>query len=243
MCTCFPPCRRCGAFTLVELLTTIGVIAILAGLMLPVLSAAREQAHRTQCLSNLRQLGVAFTMYLNDNRGAFPRPAQSMVPLPEDWIHYQPDRKLEEGALARYASQPFNPSIYRCPTDDIESHLTVTDLFGRRIRYDYSYSVNEMICRIGGRGQTLRINQIRNASEKILLIDESSVTIDDGCWAWQSSLGAGLNSLSNRHGTRSASERTESLVGHGNVAFVDGRAEYFLREEAYEQRHYDPKWR
>jgi prepilin-type processing-associated H-X9-DG protein len=55
-----------------ELLVVISVIAILAGLLLPALASAREKARKTACLSNLRQVGVAITMYASDNNGNIP---------------------------------------------------------------------------------------------------------------------------------------------------------------------------
>ena len=63
--------RKAGlanGFTLIELLVVIAIIAILAALILPGLSRAREQANRAVCKSNLRQFGVAITLYANDNR-------------------------------------------------------------------------------------------------------------------------------------------------------------------------------
>ena len=64
--------RQRSAFTLVELLVVIGIIAILISILIPTLSRARESAQRTQCLSNLRQMVVLLNMYANQFKQAVP---------------------------------------------------------------------------------------------------------------------------------------------------------------------------
>jgi prepilin-type N-terminal cleavage/methylation domain-containing protein len=61
-------------FTLIELMVVIGIIAILAALLFPVLSIARERGYRTQCINNLRQTGIALQMYADEHGDQLPGP-------------------------------------------------------------------------------------------------------------------------------------------------------------------------
>src|SRR5688500_7810567 len=113
---------KANAFTLVELLVVIGIIALLISILLPSLNRSREQAKSVQCLSNLRQLGMAFTMYVNANRGHFPK-ATARAPIPqarEDWIYFEMvpgrARDLNESAIAPFLGRPMSREALRCPS-------------------------------------------------------------------------------------------------------------------------------
>ena len=81
------------AFTLIELLVVIAIIAILAAILFPVFSQAKEAAKKTSCLSNLKQIGLAMTLYVDDHDGILPDRRDLKESLPggyRPWTNWPP---------------------------------------------------------------------------------------------------------------------------------------------------------
>ncbi|MDB5171474.1 MAG: prepilin-type N-terminal cleavage/methylation domain [Phycisphaerales bacterium] len=129
------PRRR--AFTLVELLVVIGIIALLIGILIPVLARARETAHRTACLSNLRSLGHAMLMYAQDHRDRLPNTNPPGTAKDYDSTNY-----VLVALNDRYLR---SAGVFHCPSDrdPIPSAIETADYAlpnSARVSYDF-YSI------------------------------------------------------------------------------------------------------
>jgi prepilin-type N-terminal cleavage/methylation domain-containing protein/prepilin-type processing-associated H-X9-DG protein len=107
------------AFTLVELLVVIAIVALLLALLLPALSRAKQAGQRVVCANNLRQLGVAFEMYLSDYRGVYPAAEDPVSTSPAVWLWMGRGwRRLLEPYVPRSEGRA---GVFWCPADEPSS--------------------------------------------------------------------------------------------------------------------------
>ena len=193
-------CDPFRAFTLIELLVVIAIIAILAALLLPALAKAKTKAQGIGCLSNLKQLHLAWFMYAHDNSdrlvpnlwagsGDIHNPTKNWVAGRLDFSGANPDNTnkffLTDSPLYAYSS---SIGIYRCPADT--STVTTPGGTYRRTR---SLSMNGWVGDVENRawaGQTefrvmIKISDFIKPGppNTFVFIDEHEDSIDDGWFA------------------------------------------------------------
>jgi prepilin-type N-terminal cleavage/methylation domain-containing protein/prepilin-type processing-associated H-X9-DG protein len=211
-----------GAFTLVELLVVIAVIAILAGLLLPVLTSAKARSRRVICLNNQRQLGLGWQMYADENGGnlasndwAF-RSGIVTESTSNSWVTGNTGLDTNTATITDGSIYPFvkNIQTYKCPADR-------SLVFGTGVPILRTYSLS---CFMGGPQadatqwgvQPLRrLNQIRTPSQSLTFLEENDSTIDDGHFLYSLAVNNWLNLPTWAH------QNGVTLV------FADGHGEYW----------------
>jgi len=247
----------------------VGIIAILIAILLPTLNKAREAANSAACRSNLRQLSLALILYSAANRQGLPAPAVN-IPSVDDWAYWQPGMDVSSSALFPYAGRGAASfrRVLSCPSDVTSEHPVITFPGGGAVypAYPFSYTVNWMVCEPRMYANyanqftnglfyaaypydarvvpNLKLTKVRSPSSVVLFVDESSLTVDDGCWDVQSvqTINGPRNVPSARH-----SKRTENVSdltwGSSNVSFCDAHVESLPRAEIMSARRFDPqKW-
>lgn len=155
-------------FTLIELLVVIAIINILAGMLLPSLTRAREQARRAACLSNLRQIGQALTIFAGENDGYFPRENSSPTEANDLDVLYP--SYLDNGEIFWCPSDATKPATFNPPSHDLQKDVS-----------NHSYGYLGKVQNAGGT-PTLR----RDSDSSFLTIGGQRVEMpplagDDGC--------------------------------------------------------------
>jgi prepilin-type processing-associated H-X9-DG protein len=171
------PRNRSVAFTLVELLVVIGIIALLIAILLPALNKARKQGAWAFCLSNMKQIGNALMMYANENRGYLPRPASGANgPWPDDIINW-------------LKTPPYNPpggqQVYPF-NDSMNDEWSPWD--NRHVPPGYGGNIVNTLT-----GPRKKPTSVKNAADKILMIEEENP--NDARWTHE----LGTDDLTTRH--------------------------------------------
>jgi prepilin-type N-terminal cleavage/methylation domain-containing protein/prepilin-type processing-associated H-X9-DG protein len=127
------PARLHAAFTLIELICTMSIVAVLVALILPTLSGYREKADGMQCMNNLRQLGSAVQNFAAQNDGRFPE----IEPDPEHPIY--PPEEHAKGLLETFATLGVTEDTVKCPAD-VKTYKTY---LARKTSYEWRPYVDD----------------------------------------------------------------------------------------------------
>ncbi len=163
-------------FTLIELLVVIAIIAILAAILFPVFINAKEQARVSQCISNLKQLHLAFQRYCDDNNGGTPFAGWDYwTPATSNWCGCD-GPGVTRADIRRAQLYPYakTSGIFMCPTDKNVKGRYVTN----PALFPISYSINQDVCsgyRGDGSRRVVKVEsmQYKKLSKVMIFIQET----------------------------------------------------------------------
>lgn len=222
-----------SAFTLIELLVVIAIVGILVMLLLPAVNAAREAAHRTQCVSQLRQIGLGFIQFGDLNRDQFPPSSHSALARREPPWGYALLPFLEGGEAKQVApgvSGGELHSLYWCPSDPRPNHRLWS--YGKNVWFELTPSETGELRKLA-KGPTYKTRRkIANQAGTVLMGELNSNSIGDHMMAHFWYYGGEVEVAQNRH------------RGISNYLWVDGHvsAEIFVDTFDKEKKidHWDP---
>lgn len=225
----FPSSRR--AFTLIELLVVIAIISILASILFPVFGRARENARRTSCLSNTRQLGMAFQQYFGDHDEQFPLLGKSGAPQTSWFFTLQPYLKSTQ--------------MLRCPNDAAPfvsdtSWLSPTAA-GRRSSYSLNGYLGAGNSNAAQGGNFPHLASIAKASSVIFLTESAEKSASGATFSGNYFHAHVWNYPTSTSHWKVAENRPDDIaydrhLGGFNAAFLDGHAKWTRWEQAWANR-------
>ena len=226
------PCKKRAGFTLVELLVVIGVIALLISILLPALGKAQKQARKVKCLANLKQIGMAFAMYTNDNKGWYPVHGNWGNCMGKVGIGLAYDNdgpsgfENDPGIIKIRPLNPYlTPKVCECPLD-IGDTLSA-NVFNCFQNYGTSYLVEWKWDDYGVSHVTNTALTAADKPMKSSVRGDSSKKIICADWNWHGNRSLNIPRTL-WHGT------SDPAVRRLNVLFMDGHAEDFAFPAVYE---------